>query len=175
MKKNLLSIIMIALLIMNLAFTSIMMFSVLGSSKKTADLVGNIATVLNLEIAGSQGVAPETVDIPMDDVDTYSIPGSMTILLRNGEQAEDKKDKDHYAVVSVVLYMNQKDKGYKKYRENLNDDMLKSLVIEAVGEFTADEFRDNTDAVYTAILNKVQAEFDSQFIFKVAFSDRKVQ
>lgn len=173
MKKNLLSIIMIALLIMNLVFTSIMMFNVLGSSKKTADLVGNIATVLNLEIAGSQGVAPETVDIPMDDVDTYSIPGSMTILLRNGEAVEDKKD--HYAVVSVVLYMNTKDKGYKKYRENLNDDMLKSLIIEAVGEFTTDEFRDNTDAVYTAILNKVQAEFDSQFIFKVAFSDRKVQ
>ncbi len=168
MKKNLLSIIIIALLVMNLVFTSVMMFSVMGASRKTSALVGDIATVLNLEIAGSDGENTET-QIPMSDVESYSIPDTMTILLR-GEEGS----KDSYAMVGVVLYMNKKDEGYKRYKENLNDDVLKSLIIEAVGEFTADEFRDNTDAVYAAIISKIQEEFDSQFIFKVAFSDRKI-
>lgn len=168
MKKNLLSIIILALVVMNLVFTSIMMFSVLGTSRKTSALVGDIATVLKLELGG--GEEADEVEIPMGDVENYSIPGAMTILLKGSEDG-----KDHYAMVSVVLYMNEKDPGYKKYRESLNDDVMKSLIIESVGQFTAEEFRDNTDAVYAAIIENIQSEFDSEFIFKVAFSDRKIQ
>lgn len=176
MKKNLLSIIIIALLIMNLILTSIMMFNVLGTSNQTAALVSDIATVLNLELGGPDSEQESEPEIPMSDVDSYSIPDSMTILLRDSENADGEDDgKDHYAMISVVLYMNKKDEGYKKYRETLNDDVLKSLIVEAVGEFTVEEFRADTDAVYKAILDKIQKEFDSQFIFKVAFSDRKVQ
>lgn len=171
MKKNLLSIIMIALMVMNLILTSIMLFNVLGTTNKTSALVGDIATVLQLELESGKDSEEVKEEVPMSDVDSYSIPDSMTILLRDSEN----DDMDHYAMVSVVLYMNKKDKGYKEYRETLNNDVLKSLVIEAVGEFTVDEFKADTEAVYDRILEKIQAEFDSEFIFKVAFSDRKVQ
>ena len=53
MKKNLISIIILALLIVNIVLTSIMMFSVMGSSKKTTALVNDIASVLDLELKGS--------------------------------------------------------------------------------------------------------------------------
>lgn len=175
MKKNLLSIIMIALLVMNLALTSVMMFSVLRTSGKTSALVGDIATVLNLELGGSK--EEEETQIPLADVENYSIPDTMTILLKSSppvEGEENKGSKDRYAMVSVVLYMNTKDAGYKKYHEDLNNDVLKSLIIEAVGQFTAEEFRDNTEEVYAAILKNIQTEFDSEFIFKVAFSDKKI-
>ena len=46
MKKNLISVIILALLIVNIVLTAIMMFSVTGASKKTAALVDNIATAL---------------------------------------------------------------------------------------------------------------------------------
>ena len=50
MKKNLLTIIVIALLIVNIVLTGIMMISMMGTNKKTADLVSDIAAVLNLEL-----------------------------------------------------------------------------------------------------------------------------
>ena len=50
MKKNLISIIILALLVVNVVLTAIMMFSVTGASRKTAALVDNISTALNLEL-----------------------------------------------------------------------------------------------------------------------------
>ena len=42
MKKNLISIIILALLIVNIVLTAIMMFSVTGTATKTSALVDNI-------------------------------------------------------------------------------------------------------------------------------------
>jgi flagellar FliL protein len=50
MKKNLLTILILALMIVNVALSVITMISVTGTNKKTAALVDTIATVLNLEI-----------------------------------------------------------------------------------------------------------------------------
>ncbi|MDE7231622.1 MAG: flagellar basal body-associated protein FliL, partial [Lachnospiraceae bacterium] len=89
MKKNLISVIILALLIVNIVLTAIMMFSVTGASKKTAALVDDIATVLDLELASKEGQPA----VAMTDTETYSID-SMTVPLKKGEE----DDKDHYCV-----------------------------------------------------------------------------
>ena len=48
MKKNLLSVVILALLVVNLILTGIMMFSCVSANKKTAALVNDIASVLDL-------------------------------------------------------------------------------------------------------------------------------
>ena len=48
MKKNLLTVLILALLIVNLTFSVITMISITGTNKKTAALVYTIATFLNL-------------------------------------------------------------------------------------------------------------------------------
>ena len=53
MKKNLISIVILALLIVNIVLTAIMMFSVTSASKKTAALVDNISKALDLELAAN--------------------------------------------------------------------------------------------------------------------------
>ena len=50
MKKNLLSVLILALMIVNVAISVITMISITGTNKKTAALVDTIATVLNLEL-----------------------------------------------------------------------------------------------------------------------------
>ena len=54
MKKNLLTILILALVIVNLTLTVITMISVTGTNKKTAALVDTIATVLNLELVSDE-------------------------------------------------------------------------------------------------------------------------
>ena len=56
MKKNLLSILILVLLIVNIALTVVMMISVTGTNKKTGELVTSIATVLNLELYNPGGI-----------------------------------------------------------------------------------------------------------------------
>ena len=50
MKKNLISIIILALLIVNIVLTAIMMFSVTTTNRKTAALVGDIASAISLDL-----------------------------------------------------------------------------------------------------------------------------
>ena len=82
MKKNLISVLILALLVVNLALTAIMMFSVTSASKKTAALVDNIATALNLELTAQTGEAGVPV-VPIENIETYSLESgdALTISL----------------------------------------------------------------------------------------------
>ena len=55
MKKNLISVIILALLVVNIVLTGIMMASVLSTNKKTASLVTDVASAINLELEGGWG------------------------------------------------------------------------------------------------------------------------
>ena len=72
MKKNFVSIIILALLIVNIVLTAIMMFSVIGTNSKTAALVTDIASAINLDLEGSKGNAE--VSVPIADVVRYPLP-----------------------------------------------------------------------------------------------------
>lgn len=165
MKKNLISIIILALLIVNVVLTAIMMFSVTSASRKTAALVDNIATALNLELTAQTGETEAVV--PMENIAVYSISESMTIPLRKGEDGA-----DHYCLVSVSFSINTKADGYKDYGSDLSpqEKLIMDKVNAVFGQYTMDEARGNEDQIKKEILAEVQRMFDSDFIFNVSFS-----
>ena len=55
MKKNMISVIILALLIVNIVLTGVMMFSIVSTEKKTAKLIDGISTALNLELTPQSG------------------------------------------------------------------------------------------------------------------------
>lgn len=174
MKKNLLSIIILALLIVNLVMTTVLMFSVVSTNAKTASLVGNVATVLQLDLTKDAQAAEAAgeVEVSIENTKVYDIADEMIIPLKKGEDG-----KDQYVVLKVGLSMDTKDGGFKKYGETIveKESLIKSEIIEVVGNYTADEFHNNTDAVRQEILVKIQEVFDSKFIYKVSFSNILIQ
>ncbi len=168
MKKNLLSVIILALLIVNIILTSIMMFSVMGTSKKTATLVNNIASVLDLELEASKDDADAVVEVAMEDMAVYDISEQLTIPCKIGEDG-----KSHYVVTNVSLSMNTKDDGYKKFGETLveKESLIESEIYEVFSQYTLDEVLEDTDAIKAEILARIQKMFGSEFIFKVSFSN----
>lgn len=171
MKKNLISIIILALMIVNIVLTAIMMFSVVGASKKTAALVDNIATAMDLELAASsEGEAAEEV-ISMADTETYSFADNMTIPLKKSEG----DDKDHYCIVSITLSINTKADGYKEYgsAENLatREGLIKDEINGVFAQYTMEEARDNQEMIKKEIIDRIQQMFDSKFIYNVSFGD----
>ena len=170
MKKNLISVIILALLIVNIVLTAIMMFSVTGASKKTAALVDNIATALNLELSsGTEGAGAEEA-VSMADTETYSFAEPMTIPLKKNEG----EDKDHYCVVSITLSINTKADGYKEYgsAESLAtmEGLIKDEINSVFAHYTAEEARDNQEAIKKEIIGRIQTMFDSKFIYKVTIT-----
>lgn len=170
MKKNLISVIILALLIVNIVLTAIMMFSVTGTARKTSALVDNITRALNLELT-ARGDAGKT-SIPMSDIATYDIE-EMTIELRQSEG----DDKQHYFVGAITLSMNTKDKDYKTYGEEMasRESLIKSEITDVIANYTAEEARSDQDAIKSEILERIQTMFDSEFVFNVAFSDIMIQ
>lgn len=172
MKKNLLSVIILALLIVNLILTSVMMFSVMSTNKKTGAVVADIATVLNLELGtGTDGEGAEE-SVSMEDTVTYDIADEMTILL-----TKDDSGKDHYAVVKATISMNVNDDGYDKYGETIADkeSLIKGEIADVIGSYTADEVQPRTEEIKEEILSRIQDMFDSEFIYKITFSELIVQ
>ena len=176
MKKNLISVVILVLLVVNIVLTAIMMFSVVSTNSKTAALVTDISSAISLDLNGNKANAE--VNVPIADVVSYTI-ADLQILLKKETPAEgEEADRsDHYAVLSVTLSMNSKHKDYKTYGESMADreDMIRGEIIDVVQQYTITEAQEHPEQLLDDILAKVQQLFDSDFIFDVSFSNKLLQ
>lgn len=169
MRKNMLSILILALLIVNIVLTAIMMFSVTGTAKKTSALIDDISAAINLDLKNQSATSTSAVvvDVPIEDIQVFAIPDEMTIPLTKGADG-----KEHYFLVAVSLSMNTKHADYKKLSPSVTTqvDLIKGEIISVIGSHTLEEIQDSPDAIRMEILKRIQTLFDSQFIFNVTFT-----
>ncbi len=176
MKKNMLSIIILALLIVNIVLTSVMMFNVTSTNKKVADLVGNIATVMNLELTVPGQETKE--EISLKDTAFYAIAQPMTMPLASEIDAEGKS-KQGYLVCNVSFSLNTKHKDYKTYGSDeamaAQEGLIKDAINSIVSKHTSSELQADPglEALKAEILAAVQELFQSDFIYKVSISEVK--
>ena len=151
------------------------MFSVMNTNKKTAALVTDIATAINLELTDGSTATEEVAPISMADIETYTI-ADMTIPLKSSPDA-DGKNKDHYFMVSVSLSMNNKHDDYASYGADIanKEDLIKGQINSVISQYTVEEAKANQEAICKEILNKIQQLYGSDFIFDVTFSSALYQ
>ena len=180
MKNNLLTIIILALLVVNIILSGIMMISFMGTNKKTADLVSDIAAVLNLEL----GVDEEEAEmaIPMSEQVPWAIEGAMTIPLQNEKTYDAEGNvistKEHYIAFNVSFSLYTKGEGYKDYGAEFGnyEALIKDAINSTVTMHTIDECRNDFDAIRAEMLEAVKDLFDkNEFIYKIAISELKFQ
>ncbi len=172
MKKNLLTVIILALLVVNIVLTSVLMFSVMGTNKKTAELVTNIATVLDLELT-VPGEDKDAEEISLADTAVHNFTSAMTIPLA-GED-----DKQRYIIFEISLSMNTKHEDYKEYgetiaeRESLMEDAINSVVSTYTEAECREDLKNGLAGLKAEILAAIQELFQSDFIYKVAINEVK--
>lgn len=168
MKKNLLSVLILVLLVVNIILSVVMMVSVIGTNKKTGELITSIATVLKLELYNPGGVA--VTDVAMSDTDIYNITAlTIPVSKENG--------KDGYVIFDLGLQQNMKHKDYKKNggQEKIAsyESPIKDAVNSVMFRHTQEEFRQDLEGVRDEILKAIQELFGSDFIYRVSISNIK--
>ena len=168
MKRNLLSIIILALLVVNIVWSAIMMVTVSSASRKTAELVADISTIIGLEINGLPASDVGTTNVTMADTAVYNITDEMTIPLKSDEDGT-----SHYAVGNVSLSLNTKHDDYKTYNEETlatSEGIIKDIIYSVIGKYTKDEAQGNSEQIKGEILEKLREKFDSEVIYGVSFN-----
>lgn len=175
MKKNLMTVLILVLLLVNIILTSVLMFSVMNTNKKTAQLVSNIATVMNLELT----LPGEKEQVAWEDTYVYSLGSSLTIPLA-AEQTEDgSTGTQRYIMFDVALSMDMTHKDYKAYsatvaeKESLIRDAIRTVVNTHTESECRKELENGMENMKAEILKALQDLFQSDFIYNIAISEVK--
>ena len=164
MKKNLMTVIILALVLVNLVLTAILAFTIIPQTRKSNQLID-----LELE----DGSSKDTAAVPVEDIEVYDIEASFTVNLSPSGDG-----KDHVAVFSIGLSLNTKSDGYKSIgTEGLKakETLIKNDINTIVSGYTMEQFREDEQSVKDAILEDLQEMFGSDFIVGVSFSSVNTQ
>ena len=176
MKKNLLSVLILFLMLVNIAMSVVVMTSVTGTNKKTAELIDSIAMAMNLELY-TPGDEPS---VPLSDSKAYAVGsenGKMTVLLAKSVSEDGSAGKDIYIVFDISLLMNTKHEEYANYNDGDLSEYDSRIVAEierVVGSHTEEECRMYfTEDIREEILKAIQNLFRSVFIYNITLSNVK--
>ncbi|MDD5999490.1 MAG: flagellar basal body-associated FliL family protein [Lachnospiraceae bacterium] len=164
MKKNLITVIILALCVVNLILNVLIVFVCMPSAKKTNNLISEIASVLNLELEGNN----DTPTVALENMATYSLDAQVVNL------KDDGSGDSHYVQVGLTLEMDKSSKDY----ESLN------TVLQESGSAVFDEARNviqnytytevteqkTQEDIKKQILESVQKKYATQCIYNVSFS-----
>ena len=170
MKKNLMTVIILALVLVNLV-TAILAFTIIPQTRKSNQLIDKIASAIDLEL--EDGSSKDTAAVPVEDIEVYDIEASFTVNLSPSGDG-----KDHVAVFSIGLSLNTKSDGYKSIgTEGLKakETLIKNDINTIVSGYTMEQFREDEQSVKDAILEDLQDMFGSDFIVGVSFSSVNTQ
>ncbi len=171
MKKNLMTVIILALVLVNLVLTAILAFTIIPQTRKSNQLIDKIASAIDLEL--EDGSSKDTAAVPVEDIEVYDIEASFTVNLSPSGDG-----KDHVAVFSIGLSLNTKSDGYKRIgTEGLKakETLIKNDINTIVSGYTMEQFREDEQSVKDAILEDLQEMFGSDFIVGVSFSSVNTQ
>ena len=170
MKKNLITVITLALVVMNLVLTVILTITILPETKKANELITKVCSAIDLDL--ESGSVTSNADIPIDQIDVYDIEDQQTINLKSSGDG-----KDHFAVITVSISMDKKNKDYKDLQPEVENkvELIKGEINNIVSQYTIDEIKNNQSAVQNEILKDLQKMFGSDFIVAVGFPTAQYQ
>ena len=169
MKKNLMSVVILALVLANFILTGLLVFTIIPETRNAKKMIEAVCAAIDLEL--SSGVTTGTSNIPIDQIETYQLNNGepMTVNLATED------GKNHYAVVSIALSMNIKSDSYKEYNGSEGLQAKEAIIMNNINtiirKYTKTEFDDNMSQVQNAILADMQSLFGSDFIVGVNFSE----
>lgn len=162
MKKNLMTVIILALVVANLVLTAIMMFTIVPQTKKANEMITKVCEAIDLEL--NSGAATGLSNLPIDQIETYDVADgeTITVNLKDGG----------YAVVSVCISVNNESETYEDSTTeplSTKESIIKDSIIEIVGNYSKDELNASKDDVKSELLKTLQKTFGADYVVGISF------
>jgi flagellar FliL protein len=169
MKKNLISVLILALVLANFVLTAILMFTVMPQTKKANELIEQVCSAIDLDL-NSGAVTTGTSNVPIDKQEIYKVNAGETIPIN---LAKGDDGVAHYAAVGVSLVLNTESENYEKFNQDFltsQDDSIKDDINKVIGSYTYEQFTTEQDQAREQILLDMQDIFGSDYVIGVNFS-----
>lgn len=174
MKKNTLNVIILTLTLINLVLNVLIVFSVIPTANKTNNLVGKIASIIDLELEPQINMNPEALSI--ENIDTRTITNadgksSLTISIPGND------GKNHYAVVTVTVSLDKTHEDYEKLSESFDNAMglIIGKIDDVISSYSYEEASASKEEMRQQILQEIRDLFQSGMVYEVSFSGFVVQ
>ena len=167
MKKNLLTMITFALVVVNLVLTAILAITIVPEVQKVNSLVTTISNAIDLDLQAAAN-ADSSESIGLENIEVQEIPETLTINLKPGEDG-----KIHYAIVGVTLSINTTSEAYATYGgENFQQwiSIIKSTINRVCIQYTFNEFQTEQNTILRNLKEELNAQFGDGFVANVGFS-----
>lgn len=167
MKKNILTVVIMAMALINIILSAIIIFVIVPTSNKTNRLVTKVAQIIDLELESPE----KSAELSVSDIEPYDIADKLTINLKKSDE------NPHYAVVYVSLSINKLSKDTETLQPLIekNENKIKEIVTEEFSKFTIDEVQSSKNKIKENILKRIQDYFKSDFIINVSFGNLVLQ
>lgn len=173
MKKNLITVIILALVIVNLVLTAVLCITIIPETKKANELITKVCSAIDLDLQAGDTAGALSIDV--NDMQDYQVNqgGNLTITLADGGDGQ-----AHYAVLQVSLSVDTTNQDYEKYGSgdlSSYDSVIRNDIFSIVSAYTIDEVRNNEEAIKEEILEDLQTLFKSNLIIRVNFASATYQ
>ena len=165
MKKNLISVLILALCFANLVLTALLIFTIIPETKKANNLIDQVCEAISLDL--NSGTATSGSQLPQDQIVDYALTADDDTLTFNFAPSEDGNT--HYLVCGISLSLNKKSDGYKTYGEDLSakKNVILADITDIIGDYTLEQYNADKSAVHDKILKTLQKKFGADYIVDV--------
>lgn len=166
MKKNLITVIILALCFINLVFNILLVFVFMPSASKTNKLITDIASVLDLEIESQSAGDKNGVDV--SDLAPFKLEQGNPINL-----ASDGSGTLHVVQYGITINLDSKADDYSKVNSNLESStaLVYDTVRDIIGRYTYTQVIDveTQRDIKDEILLTLRETFNTECIYSVSF------
>lgn len=178
MKKNILTIVVIALCLINLALSAVIVFSIVPMANRSNELITQVASVINLELEDPNA---ESVvgNVPVADREELAAIGSGDTISVNLKASNDGSGMHVAMYDTITLIVDKKAKDYKSVTGLIatSSQTILEIVNTTLSQRSIDDMRDDVDRkdLKNAIREKLNERFETTMICDVSVNNLKYQ
>lgn len=171
MKRNILTIIILALSILNMVLTAIIVFSVVPNVKKTNNLIDQVAKIINLDLEAQNG--NEKV-ITAEELDNFDLSEELIINLKKDADS----NKERYVVISKIslsLYKGTTNYGKAKEKIEAATSNIYDVIRKTFSDYSTDGAKANEETIKNLIKSTLNEKYGDDLVQDIAFGSMVYQ
>ena len=166
MKKNILTIVIMAATLINLVLSAVMIFSVVPAMNKTSNLVDKVASVVDLEIEDAN---KDAQDYTVEDLKPFEVKYDTSLKINL--QKDNGDETLHYAVLDgIVVSFNTKADDYDTIYKAVeaNPVYVNDIVKETIAEYSITTI--NESKIKAEAIKKMQEKYNTKCIVELSLT-----